>query len=68
MRRRQLHLWISDDDHEFLVRHAEDRDETVGMIVRRLIRQLKRAAALDPLEADPGAVISSEHPQGYRHR
>jgi hypothetical protein len=43
--RRQLHVWISDADYDFLVRHAEQRDETIGLLVRRLIRRLKHESA-----------------------
>jgi hypothetical protein len=41
-KRRQLHIWLSDDDHAFLLRHAAEQEETVGMILRRLIKLLKR--------------------------
>jgi hypothetical protein len=41
LREHQLHVWISDDDRAFLLDYAEDRGETVGMTIRRLIRRLK---------------------------
>jgi hypothetical protein len=46
MSRKQLHVWISDEDHEFLVGYVDQRDETVSVLMRRIIRQLRRSSAL----------------------
>jgi hypothetical protein len=42
MRQHQLHVWIMDEDHHFLLSYTAERGETVGTTIRRLIRQLKR--------------------------
>jgi hypothetical protein len=51
--RKQLHIWLADEDHEFLARHAASRDETVGLVVRRLVRQLKRRIKESSSPASP---------------
>jgi len=40
--RRQLHVWVSDADHEFLNAQAAENETTVGAIVRGLIKQSLR--------------------------
>ncbi len=37
-RTRQLHIWIGDTDYAFLKQLATSRDETVGAVVRKMIR------------------------------
>jgi hypothetical protein len=37
-RTRQLHIWIGDTDYEFLKEFATSRDETIGAVVRKMIR------------------------------
>jgi hypothetical protein len=39
MRKEQLHLWISELDYQLLKALAQQEDEPVTRIVRRLIRQ-----------------------------
>jgi hypothetical protein len=62
MRRRQLHVSLSDDDHDFLARYALERDEAVAVVVRRLIRQLKRASSTAP--SGPGASAPPSSDRG----
>jgi len=38
---RQLHIWLSDPDYEFLKHYAEQRGESLGVIVRRMVRALE---------------------------
>lgn len=60
----QLHVWLSEDDHQFLAAYAASRGESVGQTVRRVIRHLKRDSAAEPsavhdtrpLSGSPGAV------------
>jgi hypothetical protein len=66
MRRKQLHVWISDDDHNFLVRLAEERDETIGLTIRRFIRQLKHAAAAPRGAADRDGIAAAGPPVSAR--
>jgi hypothetical protein len=44
MSRKQLHVWVSQADHEFLLQRAKECDEPLSTVVRRLIR-LQRVAA-----------------------
>lgn len=44
-KQKQLHIWLSETDHEFLSAYAADRGEAMGATVRRLIRHLRREAA-----------------------
>lgn len=37
-RTRQLHVWIGDTDYDFLKEFAMSRDETIGAVVRKMIR------------------------------
>jgi hypothetical protein len=66
MRPKQLHVWISEDDHEFLVRLAEERDEAIGLTIRRLIRQLKHAAAAPHGAADRDGIAAARLPASAR--
>lgn len=61
-RRKQLHIWLSDGDHEFLTRYARQRDETIGVIVRRLVRHLKQPHR--PMSASPTLDDEQLHTQG----
>lgn len=40
---KQLHVWLTDTDHEFVTQYARERDQTAGAVVRRLIRSLQQA-------------------------
>jgi hypothetical protein len=41
--RRQLHVWVTEIDHAFLTKLARSRDESVGVLVRRLIRSARNS-------------------------
>lgn len=41
--RRQLHVWLSESDYEFLEEISSSRDETIAAFVRRVIKSLKTA-------------------------
>jgi hypothetical protein len=40
-RRRQLHVWLSDADYEFITTMARRREETIAAVVRRIICRLR---------------------------
>lgn len=50
--KRQVHVWMRDDEYEALKRLAADRDESVGNLVRRQVRMLIRHRG-DPAEPEP---------------
>jgi hypothetical protein len=37
-RRRQLHIWLSDREHEFLSAIADEHDESMAGALRRMVR------------------------------
>ena len=52
---RQAHFWLSESDHAYLAAKAVDGDESIGSVVRRLIR---RARMLEgPVQAGPKASL-----------
>jgi hypothetical protein len=38
----QLHIWLSDDDRSFLKTFAADHQQSVGNVIRSLVRRLRR--------------------------
>ena len=56
VRRRQLHIWITERDHSFLRHAATHREISVGALLRRAIREMRRrvqqragaSGAIDP--------------------
>jgi hypothetical protein len=53
--RRQLHLWVSDADHSYVMGKAEEIGVTAGALIRTLIRQCRRAdAERTPIPQLPG--------------
>jgi hypothetical protein len=61
-RTRQLHIWIAHTDYEFLKRFATSRDETIGAVVRKMIRATRtrieneKAAQM----VQPGMKVSND--------
>ena len=49
-RRRQVHIWISHEDYDWLCVEAEVNDQTISSTVRRIIRS-QRARANTPVKA-----------------
>jgi len=43
VKRKQLHLWLCESDHAFLIRQAAERDEAIAAVVRRLIRSWRQS-------------------------
>lgn len=56
-KRRQLHVWLTDEERAIIEECAGDRGESVSATLRWLIRQLKRASS-------PGADGSSDRRRG----
>jgi hypothetical protein len=48
---KQMHLWITEADYVLLRRLAEERRETMSMVIRRLIK-LYRIIASEPTPDD----------------
>jgi hypothetical protein len=59
--RRQLHIWLSDDDCKYLETSAKQRDESVSAAVRRLIRmyRLRMVAAVPPGPTSPRSTVTA---------
>ncbi len=64
VRRRQLPVSLLDDDHEFLVRYAEDRDKTIAVVLRRVIRQFRRASEAAQTASVPHAAALARPDRG----
>jgi hypothetical protein len=47
-RHRQLHLWITEHDYSLLREMAQERQETLSAVIRRLIKMHRVGAQLDP--------------------
>ena len=62
---KQLHLWIKDSDHEFLLRFADDHDLSLSAAVRRLIRDKRRQIATADRSAEAERRIP-EPKRGFR--
>lgn len=50
-RRRQLHLWVSERDYDFLERFALSRDESMSSVIRHIIKRLRTAQSDDKAES-----------------
>jgi hypothetical protein len=50
--RRQLHVWLTEEEYLFLLRFAERRREPVGVVVRRIVNRLRENSQPD---GDPEA-------------
>ncbi len=61
MKRKQLHLWLSETDHAFLIRHAAERDEAIGAIVRRLIRSWRQSVGPSSTTAASVTNVRDRH-------
>jgi len=63
-RRRQVHLWFSEREYEWLRSEATEHDETVSAVVRRLIslhrEQLKRASTDEAERPGPASRLHKE--------
>ncbi len=57
-RHRQVHLWITEGDYRLLRELADDRNETLSSVMRRLIRGTRRA----PVESGAARGILSARP------
>jgi hypothetical protein len=40
--RKQFHFWLSGDDYRFLKSKADARGESMGALLRRVVRRLKQ--------------------------
>ena len=56
MGRKQLHAWVSEDDHAFLRLLGRDKDLSVGALLRRVIRALRRR---DPGMSTRSGVVAA---------
>ena len=64
MKRKQLHLWLSESEHAFLIRHAAERDEAIGAIVRRLIRSWRQSVERSSTTAASVTNVPDRHADG----
>jgi hypothetical protein len=64
--RRQLHLWITECDHDFLLAVATEHDTSVCAVVRSLIRQRRRAAET-PKEIGQRGWTADQKADGQGH-
>ena len=64
VKRKQLHLWLSEADHAFLLRHAAERDEAIGAIVRRLIRSWRHSVGPSATVAGSEGAVRERHAHG----
>jgi hypothetical protein len=46
--RRQLHLWVSDNDYQYLAARAADGEVSLGAVIRQLLRQARQADRTRP--------------------
>jgi hypothetical protein len=58
--RHQLHIWISEDDRQFLEATARDRDESVSATLRRVIRALRRSGGPNARSVTHDAIPPSQ--------
>jgi hypothetical protein len=50
---RQLHLWITEADYEFILSVAAENEETIAATVRRMIRTARRMKLTQPTKSNP---------------
>jgi hypothetical protein len=61
VKRKQLHLWLCESDHAFLIRQAAERDEAIGAVVRRLIRSWRQSLGPSPTAAASARDLRDRH-------
>jgi hypothetical protein len=57
--RRQLHVWLDEEDYMFILNLASQRRDTVSGLMRRVIRHWRHPDKLDPDRRSGAAAVTS---------
>jgi hypothetical protein len=59
-RSRQVHLWLTEGEYEWLMSEAEASDDTISAVIRRILRVYRSNAVISSHQASRPVTPSSQ--------